>query len=71
MQAWNQKNVFFHKTDIAHHIRYLLDYDKVDSHNLNRQLLFGVQDENKSKVFSALKSIQHHNVGHTEIVPME
>ena len=49
---------------------FILDYDVVDSHNINRQSLFSKKDVGNSKVESALKSLERDNI-QTEIVPME
>lgn len=46
---------------------FLIDYDVVDNHNLNRQLMFCKEDVGKSKVESALKNAAFHNVGDTKI----
>lgn len=46
----------------------IVDYDVVDIHNLNRQIMYGLEDVGKSKVESALKNCKHHNVGATEVV---
>ena len=52
---------------------YLLDYDKVDSHNLNRQLLYGAQHVHQQKVGSAMETLEHHRVRgkDTELVAMD
>ena len=44
-----------------------MDRDVVDSHNLNRQLLYTTQDVNKSKVDQAKKNSEFHNISNTEI----
>lgn len=46
----------------------IVDYDVVDIHNLNRQILFSVEDIGKRKVDSAIKNSKHHNISNTEIV---
>jgi molybdopterin/thiamine biosynthesis adenylyltransferase len=46
---------------------FLIDYDVVDIHNLNRQLLFSFEDVGKSKVESAFKNAAFHNTGKTQI----
>lgn len=46
---------------------FLLDYDVVDIHNLNRQLLFSHADVGKPKVEAASRNAAFHNVGKTEI----
>lgn len=43
----------------------IVDYDVVDVHNLNRQIMFGPEDVGKRKVDSALKNSSHHNIGNT------
>ena len=43
----------------------VIDYDKVDNHNLNRQLLYGIKDVGKPKVESCLRNAWFHNVGGT------
>jgi len=48
---------------------FLVDRDVVEYHNLNRQLLFSKEDIGKSKVVSAAKCLQQHNL-RTEIVPI-
>lgn len=45
----------------------MIDYDVVDVHNLNRQIMFGPDDVGKRKVDSALKNSKHHNIGETVI----
>ncbi len=47
---------------------YLLDYDVVEVHNLNRQLLFSIKDIGRSKVDAAKENLAVHNVGETELV---
>eukprot|EP00008_Paramoeba_atlantica_P007698 CAMPEP_0201485694 /NCGR_PEP_ID=MMETSP0151_2-20130828/9794_1 /ASSEMBLY_ACC=CAM_ASM_000257 /TAXON_ID=200890 /ORGANISM="Paramoeba atlantica, Strain 621/1 / CCAP 1560/9" /LENGTH=271 /DNA_ID=CAMNT_0047869939 /DNA_START=136 /DNA_END=951 /DNA_ORIENTATION=+ len=50
---------------------FLVDMDVVDIHNLNRQMIFGKKDVNKSKVESSHQNLeQFHNLC-TEIVPLE
>ena len=46
---------------------FLVDYDVVDIHNLNRQLLYTHEDVGKPKVESAYKNAQFHNAGKTQI----
>lgn len=41
----------------------MVDYDVVDNHNLNRQILFGIDDVGKKKIDAALKNSILHNVG--------
>lgn len=45
----------------------IVDYDVVDVHNLNRQIIFGPEDVGKGKVESAVKNSKHHNIAQTEI----
>ncbi|EAS03074.1 ThiF family protein (macronuclear) [Tetrahymena thermophila SB210] len=45
----------------------LVDYDVVDYHNLNRQIMFTINDIGKSKVESAKQNLQFHNISNTEI----
>jgi molybdopterin/thiamine biosynthesis adenylyltransferase len=45
----------------------IIDYDVVDIHNLNRQIMYGIDDIGKSKVDCAIKNSKHHNIGNTEI----
>jgi molybdopterin/thiamine biosynthesis adenylyltransferase len=40
----------------------LLDYDVVDNHNLNRQILFSKKDVGRSKVEAAAEALEHHNI---------
>mmetsp|Transcript_406 Transcript_406/g.540 ORF Transcript_406/g.540 Transcript_406/m.540 type:complete len:270 (+) Transcript_406:676-1485(+) len=50
---------------------FIVDYDVVDDHNLNRQTLFKKSHVNKSKVESSLETLQElHNLV-TEIIPVE
>jgi adenylyltransferase/sulfurtransferase len=44
---------------------FFVDYDVVDIHNLNRQLLFSHEDIGISKVEAALKNSKFHNTGNT------
>ena len=44
---------------------FIVDYDVVDVHNLNRQFMFGLEDVGKSKVESAVKNSAHHNISGT------
>lgn len=46
---------------------FLLDYDVVDVHNLNRQLLFSHADVGKSKVEAAARNAAFHSAGKTQI----
>ena len=46
---------------------FLLDYDVVDEHNLNRQLLFSRADIGKSKVEAATRNAGFHCAGNTQI----
>lgn len=46
----------------------IVDYDVVDIHNLNRQIMFSIDDIGKSKVESALKNCKHHNISNTEVI---
>jgi molybdopterin/thiamine biosynthesis adenylyltransferase len=46
----------------------IVDYDVVDTHNLNRQIMYSLEDVGKSKIDCALKNSKHHNIGNTEIV---
>jgi molybdopterin/thiamine biosynthesis adenylyltransferase len=46
----------------------IVDYDKVDLHNLNRQFMYTLQDVGQSKVQSCIKNAKFHNVGDTELV---
>jgi molybdopterin/thiamine biosynthesis adenylyltransferase len=43
----------------------LVDYDKVDLHNLNRQFMYTLEDVGHSKVESCKKNAKFHNVGNT------
>ena len=43
----------------------IVDYDVVDIHNMNRQIMYGIADVGKTKVESALKNCQHHNIANT------
>ena len=45
----------------------MVDYDVVDIHNLNRQLLFSHADVGQPKVEAAFKNCQFHKAGNTEI----
>lgn len=45
----------------------IFDYDVVDTHNMNRQLMFGLEDIGKPKVESAIKNAHFHNISKTEI----
>lgn len=46
---------------------YMVDYDVVDVHNLNRQILFTRADLGKPKVEAAFANAQFHNAGKTHI----
>jgi tRNA A37 threonylcarbamoyladenosine dehydratase len=46
---------------------YIVDYDVVDNHNMNRQLMYSVKDIGKRKVDCALVNAEFHNVGGTVI----
>jgi molybdopterin/thiamine biosynthesis adenylyltransferase len=46
---------------------FLVDYDVVDIHNLNRQLMFTPEDVGQPKVYAALRNSAFHNVGNTQI----
>eukprot|EP01080_Neovahlkampfia_damariscottae_P011097 gene11097-3804_t len=50
---------------------FLLDYDVVDSHNLNRQMLYGIEDIDKPKVKQASKALDLREKMTTEIVEMD
>ena len=39
-----------------------IDRDVVDAHNLNRQILFGLNDVGKSKVHCAAENVKLHNI---------
>jgi molybdopterin/thiamine biosynthesis adenylyltransferase len=43
----------------------IVDNDKVDLHNLNRQLMYTLADVGQSKVQSCIKNASFHNVGGT------
>lgn len=45
----------------------VVDYDVVDNHNMNRQLMFSVKDIGNNKVDCAIKNAEFHNVGGTVI----
>lgn len=45
----------------------IIDYDVVDNHNMNRQLMYSVKDIGKKKIECALKNADFHNVGGTVI----
>lgn len=49
----------------------LVDYDVVDDHNMNRQIMFSIDDIGKSKVKSAQKNLQFHNIGNTVVEAVE
>ncbi len=46
----------------------IVDYDVVDTHNMNRQLMFTKEDIGNSKVGSAIKNATFHNIAKTEVV---
>ena len=46
---------------------FLVDYDVVDVHNLNRQVLYGVNDVGKLKAECAKKNLEFHNVNNAQI----
>jgi molybdopterin-synthase adenylyltransferase len=50
---------------------FLLDFDVVDSHNLNRQALYGIEDIGKSKIKSATKNLESRENLQTEIIQMD
>jgi molybdopterin/thiamine biosynthesis adenylyltransferase len=50
---------------------YLLDYDVVDSHNINRQALFSIHDIGKSKVTTAINALNSRDNIQTELIGME
>ena len=43
----------------------IVDYDVVDNHNMNRQLMYSVKDIGKNKIDCAIKNAAFHNVGGT------
>jgi molybdopterin/thiamine biosynthesis adenylyltransferase len=43
----------------------LVDYDTVDIHNLNRQLMFSPADVGEAKVDAAQKNARFHNIANT------
>ena len=45
----------------------IVDYDVVDEHNLNRQLMFSKSDVGKPKVERAKENAEFHKAGNTEI----
>jgi molybdopterin/thiamine biosynthesis adenylyltransferase len=45
----------------------IVDYDVVDNHNMNRQLMYSVKDIGQKKVDCAIKNAEFHNVGNTII----
>jgi len=45
----------------------IVDYDVVDNHNMNRQLMYSVKDIGNKKIDSAIKNSDFHNVGNTII----
>lgn len=46
---------------------FIVDYDVVDNHNMNRQLMYSVKDIGKNKIECATKNAEFHNVGGTLI----
>lgn len=46
---------------------YIVDYDVVDNHNMNRQLMYCVKDIGQKKVDCAMRNAEFHNVGNTVI----
>jgi molybdopterin/thiamine biosynthesis adenylyltransferase len=44
---------------------FMVDYDVVDVHNLNRQILYSKDDVGKPKVEAALANAQFHKAGDT------
>ena len=50
---------------------FLLDFDVVDSHNLNRQMLYSIDDIDKPKVKQASKALHSRENMTTEIVEMD
>ena len=46
----------------------LVDYDKVEESNLNRQILYSQEDIGLSKIESSFKSLSQHNIDQTEIL---
>ncbi|CAK81833.1 unnamed protein product (macronuclear) [Paramecium tetraurelia] len=46
---------------------FLVDYDHVELHNLNRQILYSNKDVNQQKVKAAFENATFHNVGNAEI----
>jgi molybdopterin/thiamine biosynthesis adenylyltransferase len=46
----------------------VVDYDVVEQHNLNRQILYTVEDVGKAKVDRAVHNSKFHNIGGTEVV---
>lgn len=46
----------------------LVDYDVVDVHNLNRQLIYSAKDTGRRKVGTAIENSKFHNVNNTEVI---
>lgn len=44
---------------------FMVDYDVVDVHNLNRQILYSTADVGKPKVEAAFANAQFHKAGDT------
>lgn len=49
----------------------IVDFDKVDIHNLNRQFMYSLADVGKSKVESCIKNAAFHNIGETVLEGFE
>lgn len=50
----------------------MFDMDIIESHNLNRQILYKKEDVGKSKIESAILELQrHNNIGKTELLGFE
>ncbi len=47
---------------------YIVDYDVVEEHNLNRQLMFAQKDIGRPKVECAKKNAEFHRIGKTEVI---
>lgn len=43
----------------------IVDYDIVDNHNMNRQLMYSIKDIGKNKVDCAIRNADFHNIGGT------
>jgi molybdopterin/thiamine biosynthesis adenylyltransferase len=50
---------------------FMLDYDSVDDHNLNRQNMYCMEDVGKRKISAAVENSKFHNIANTEIVTMD